>query len=146
MEQIIDDETAVVITGAAAVPPEQVWHTIVDRTADWWGAPYLPDGGDAMRLEPRLGGRVWSGAPDASAGELHGTIRAFDPPERLEIGGVLVPGAYAGSITVTIDRTRFGSEIRVEQMAHGRIEAAVEERIANGWTRLLAALTALADE
>ncbi len=146
MDQIIDDETAIVITGAAAVPPEQVWHTIVDRTADWWGAPYLPGGNDAMRLEPRLGGRVWSGAPDASAGELHGTIRAFDPPERLEIGGVLVPGAYAGSITVTIDRTRFGSEIRVEQMARGRIEAAVEERISNGWTRLLAALTALADE
>lgn len=140
-----DDETAVVITAAAAVPPEQVWHTLVDRTAEWWASPYLADGTDPMQLEARLGGRVWSGARDASSGELHGTIRAFDPPERLEIGGVLVPGAYAGSITVTVERTRFGSEIRVEQMARGRIETAVEERISTGWTHLLAELTGLAD-
>lgn len=137
------DETTVVTTAAAAVPPEQVWHTIVDRTPDWWGEPYLSPGDQAMRMEPRLGGRVWAGG--ATSGELHGTVRAFDPPERLEIGGVLVPGAYAGSITLTVERTSLGSEVRVEQMARGRIDAAVEERISTGWARLLARLTDLAE-
>ena len=78
-------------------------------------------------------------------GDLHGTIRAFDPPERLEIGGVLVPGAYAGSITLTVERTGLGSEVRVEQMARGRIDAGTEERISTGWARLLARLTELAE-
>ena len=141
----LDDETAVVITAAAAVPPEQVWHTLVERTAEWWTAPYLAPGDGPMRLEARLGGRVWSGPDDPGAGQLHGTIRAFDPPERLEIGSVLVPGAYAGSITLTVERTRLGSEVRVEHMARGRVVATVEERISTGWTELLARLTALAD-
>lgn len=133
-----------VTTAAAAVPPEQVWHTLVERTAEWWSAPYLAPEGAPMRLEPRLGGRVWAGAAD-DAGELHGTIRAFDPPERLEIGSVLVPGAYAGSITVTVERTSLGSEVRVEHMARGRVDDTVEERISTGWTQLLARLTDLAE-
>lgn len=142
------DETSVVMTAAAAVPPEQVWHTLVARTSEWWSEPYLAPGAAPMQIEARLGGRVWSGAasPDAgAAGELHGTIRAFDPPERLEIGSVLVPGAYAGSITVTIERTGLGSEVRVEQMARGRVDATVEERISTGWTQLLACLTELSE-
>ena len=140
-----DDETTVATTAAAAVPPEQVWHTIVERTAEWWTTPYLgPDGG-AMRLEPRLGGRVWSDAADGRPTVRHGTIRAFDPPERLEIGSVLVPGAYAGSITLTVERTSLGSEVRVEQMARGRVDPAVEERISTGWAQLLARLTELAE-
>ena len=137
------DETTVVATAAAAVPPEQVWHTIVERPAEWWGEPYLAPEEPSMRMEARLGGRVWAGG-DAD-GELHGTVRAFDPPERLEIGGVLVPGAYAGSITVTVERTSLGSEVRVEQMARGRVDAVVEERISTGWARLLARLTELAE-
>jgi len=137
------DETTVVTTAAAAVPPEQVWHTIVERTADWWGEPYVAADAHPMRMEARLGGRLWAG--DAVDGQLHGTVRAFDPPERLEIGGVLVPGAYAGSITLTVERTSLGSEVRVEQMARGRIDAAVEERISTGWARLLARLTELAE-
>lgn len=137
------DETTVVATAAAAVPPEQVWHTLVERTAEWWSTPYLAPDRGAMRLEPRLGGRVWTGDPDE--GELHGTIRAFDPPERLEIGSVLVPGAYAGSITVTVERTSLGSEVRVEQMARGRVDETVEERISTGWTQLLSRLTDLAE-
>jgi len=142
-----DDETSVVTTAAAAVPPEQVWHTLVERTAEWWTVPYLAPADAPMRLEARLGGRLWSGGddPDADAGSLHGTIRAFDPPERLEIGSVLVPGGYAGSITVTLERTSLGSEVRVEQMARGRIESLVEERISTGWTQLLARLTDLAE-
>ncbi len=140
-----EDETVVVVTGAAAVPPEQVWHTLVDRTAEWWGQPYLSPTEAPMRLEPRLGGRVWSGSPDAARGVQHGTVRAFDPPVRLEIGGVLVPGAYAGTITVTVDRTSLGSEIRVEHQARGRIRPGTEERISSGWADLLATLTGLAD-
>ena len=142
------DETSIVTTAAAAVPPEQVWHTLVVRTPEWWSEPYLAPGAAPMRLDARLGGRVWSG-PDVGDGEqgghLHGTIRAFDPPERLEIGSVLVPGAYAGSITVTIERTGLGSEVRVEQMARGRVDAVAEERISTGWTQLLARLTELAE-
>lgn len=142
------DETSVVTTAAAAVPPEQVWHALVARTSEWWGEPYLAPGAEPMRLDARLGGRVWSG-PDVAdgrqTGSLHGTIRAFDPPERLEIGSVLVPGAYAGSITVTIERTALGSEVRVEQMARGRVDTTIEEHISTGWTRLLARLTELAE-
>ena len=136
----------IVSTAAAAVPPEQVWHTLVERTSQWWSEPYLAPGAAPMHMEARLGGRVWSGeaSPDAD-GQLHGTIRAFDPPERLEIGSVLVPGAYAGSITVTIERTGIGSELRVEQMARGRVGATVEERISTGWTQLLARLTELSE-
>lgn len=141
----LDDETTVVVTAAAAVSPVQVWDVLVSRTAEWWGEPYLgPDGG-IMRLEPVLGGRLWAGAVDASSGTLHGTVRAFDPPERLEIGGVLVPGAYAGSITITIEKTALGSEIHVEQMARGRIEASTEDRMADGWTQMTAALADLAE-
>jgi uncharacterized protein YndB with AHSA1/START domain len=139
------DETSVVITAAAAVPPEQVWHTLVARTDEWWSEPYLAPGAPSMRLDARLGGRVWSGPATGDVGDLHGTIRAFDPPERLEIGSVLVPGAYAGSITVTIERTGLGSEVRVEQMARGRVDAHVEERISTGWTQLLARLTDLSE-
>lgn len=134
------DETTVVSTAAAAVPPEQVWHTIVERTSEWWSEPYLAPDAGAMRLEPHLGGRVWS-----DGGGRHGTIRAFDPPERLEIGSVLVPGAYAGSITITVERTSLGSEVRVEHMARGRVDAATEEQISTGWARLLSRLTELAE-
>lgn len=141
------DETSVVVTAASAVPPEQVWHTLVERTSEWWSTPYLAPDAPPMRVDARLGGAVWSGseAPGDGGGQLHGTIRAFDPPERLEIGSVLVPGAYAGSITITVERTGFGSELRVEQMARGRVDATVEERISTGWTQLLARLTDLAE-
>lgn len=140
-----DDEVVVVVSAPASAAPIQVWDVLVNRTASWWGVPYLgPDGG-TMRMEPELGGRVYCGN-DPDWGELHGTIRAFQPPERLEIGGVLVPGAYAGSITISVSRTNLGSEIRVEQKARGRIEASVEERISHGWTTMLHALTELADE
>ena len=141
------DETSVVVTAAAAVPPEQVWHTLVERTGDWWSTPYLTPDAEPMRLEAHLGGRVWSGSrtADGGNGQLHGTIRAFDPPERLEVGSVLVPGAYAGSITITVERTGLGSEVRVEQMARGRVDATVEERISTGWAQLLARLTDLAE-
>ncbi len=97
-----------VVTAAAAVAPVQVWEVLTTRTAEWWGEPYLGPEQGFMRLEPRLGGRLWSGAADASSGQLHGTVRACDPPERLEIGSVLVPGAYAGSITITIEKTALG--------------------------------------
>lgn len=140
------DETSVVVTAAAAVPPEQVWHTLVARTSEWWSTPYLAPDAPPMHLEAHLGGRVWSGDPRPDGGgHLHGTIRAFDPPERLEVGSVLVPGAYAGSITITVERTGLGSEVRVEQMARGRVDATVEERISTGWTQLLAQLTDLAE-
>lgn len=141
-----DDEITVVVTSAAAVSPVQVWDVLVSRTAEWWGEPYLGPRTDSnMRLEPELGGRLWSGAGDASSGHLHGTVRAFDPPERLEIGSVLVPGAYAGSITITVEKTALGSEIRIEQMARGRIAGSTEERIAHGWTQMAASLAELAE-
>lgn len=133
------------MSSPASAPPVQLWDVLVNRTAAWWGEPYLGPGGGAMRMETELGGRVYCGT-DADWGDLHGTIRAFDPPERLEIGGVLVPGAYAGSISITISRTKLGSEIQVEQKARGRIEASVEERISHGWTTMLHALAELADE
>jgi uncharacterized protein YndB with AHSA1/START domain len=139
------DETTVATTAAAAVPPEQVWHTIVERTPEWWSTPYLSPEAGAMHVEARLGGRVWSDVPDGGRLVRHGTIRAFDPPERLEIGSVLVPGAYAGSITLTVERTSLGSEVRVEQMARGRIDPRVEEQISTGWAQLLAQLTELAE-
>lgn len=142
--ETIDDETVVVVTTPAASPPLQVWDVLVSRTAEWWGAPYLGIDGGAMRLEPELGGRVYCGN-DPEFGELHGTIRAFDPPERLEIGGVLVPGAYTGNITITVAKTNLGSEIRVEQSARGRIEVTVEERMSHGWTTMLHKLAELAD-
>lgn len=139
-----DDETSVLVTTTTSAPPVQVWDMIVSRTASWWGEPYLgPDAG-SMRLQPELGGKVFSGR-DADTGSLHGTIRAFDPPERLEIGGVLVPGAYAGSITITVEKTKLGSEIRIEQMARGRIEVEVEDRIAHGWTQMASSLAELAE-
>ncbi|MGK2929638.1 MAG: SRPBCC domain-containing protein [Acidimicrobiales bacterium] len=141
----VDDETTVVVTSAAACAPIQVWDVLVSRTAEWWGEPYLSPHDGFMRLEPELGGRLWSGASDASTGQLHGTVRAFDPPERLEIGSVLVPGAYAGNITITIEKTALGSEIRVEQMARGRIDESTEERIALGWTQMATALADLAE-
>ncbi len=140
-----DDETTVVVTAATAVSPVQVWDVLTTRTAEWWGEPYLGPAGGFMRLEAELGGRLWSGAADASSGRLHGTVRAFDPPERLEIGGVLVPGAYAGGITITVEKTTLGSEIRVEQMARGRIAASTEDRIAHGWTTMTATLADLAE-
>ncbi len=139
-----DDETTIVVTSPASAPPLQVWDVLVSQTASWWGAPYLGLDGGSMRMEPELGGRVYCGG-DPDVGDLHGTIRAFDPPERLEIGGVLVPGAYAGHITITVDRTNLGSEIRVEQTARGRIQASIEERMAHGWTTMLHTLTDLAD-
>lgn len=140
----VDDQTVVVVTSPASAPPLQIWDVLVARTAAWWGEPYLgPDGG-VMRMEPQLGGRVYCGS-DPDLGSLHGTIRAFDPPERLEIGGVLVPGAYAGTITITVDKTNLGSEIRVEQTARGRIEGSTEERMAHGWTTMLHTLAELAD-
>lgn len=136
---------SVVVTAASAAPPTQVWDVLVRRTAEWWGEPYLGPNDATMRLEPRLGGRLWAGADGASAGELHGTVRAFDPPERLEIGSVLVPGAYTGTITITIEKTNLGSEIHVEQMARGRVAASTEERISLGWTQMLSALADLAE-
>lgn len=144
-----DDETTVVVHAAASAAPAQVWDVLVRRSREWWGEPYLDPAEGGMNMEPKLGGRVWSGCmtPDDDTGlaSLHGTIRAFDPPERLEIGGVLVPGSYAGSITITVQATNLGSEIRVEQMARGRVAASTEERMAHGWTQITAALTALAD-
>lgn len=139
-----DDELSVVVTTASAAAPVQVWDVLVNRTAEWWGRPYLgPDEG-AMHLEPELGGAVWAGH-DLADGARHGTIRAFDPPERLEIGGVLVPGAYAGTITITVSKIDLGSEIRVEQMARGRVAASTEERIGLGWNQMLATLADLAE-
>jgi uncharacterized protein YndB with AHSA1/START domain len=141
----LDDETSVVVTTAAAAPPWRVWKVIVDRTSEWWGEPYLGPHDGFMHVEARLGGRLWSGAADASAGQLHGSVRAFDPPERLEIGSVLVPGAYAGSITITLEETTLGCEIRIEQTARGRIEADTEERISHGWTTMASTLADIAE-
>lgn len=141
----VDDETSVVVVTAAAASPDRVWDVIVARTAEWWGEPYLGPHDGFMQLEARLHGRLWAGSPDASQGQLHGMVRAFDPPERIEIGSVLVPGAYAGSITITIEETTLGSEIRVEQMARGRVDAVTEERISHGWTTMAATLADLAE-
>ncbi len=142
----VGDRTVITVACAAASPPAHVWYALVDRTADWWGQPYVPPGAEPLRMEPYPGGRVWSGDEHANDGVLHGTIRAFDPPERLEIGGILVPGAYNGSIAFTIAGSSLGSQVRVEHRAQGRIDPVVEERISSGWSALLARLTALADE
>ncbi|MDZ7734305.1 MAG: hypothetical protein U5R31_15600 [Acidimicrobiia bacterium] len=88
----------------------------MSQTGSWWGEPYLGPEAGTMRIQPELGGKAFNGR-DVATGTLHGTVRAFDLPERLEIGGVLVPGAYAGGITITVEKTKLGSEIRVEQMA-----------------------------
>lgn len=138
------------VTAATHAPPVQVWDVLVRRSAEWWGEEYLGPTGEAMHLEARLGGRVYASATspvgdEAPTGALHGTIRAFDPPERLEIGGVLVPGAYAGAITITVEKTNLGCEIRCEQMARGRVTASVEERIGLGWSTMLAAVADLAE-
>ena len=154
-----DDVCSVVVTAVAVAAPEDGWRVLVEDTPAWWSSPYLgPDEG-VMHLEPRLGGTVWAAdpavEPDEEAeddvvdltpvGALHGTVRAWDPPERLEIGGVLVPGAYAGTIAFTRAETALGTEVRVEHVTRGRVDAKVEEAMTTGWAELLARLTALAD-
>lgn len=140
-----DDETRVIVAMTTSAPPAQVWDVLVERTPEWWGEDYLGPAVGAMVIEPHLGGRVHTGG-DADAGDMHGTIRHFDRPHRLEIGGVLVPGAYAGTIAISITKSKLGSEIVVEHTARGRIEAAVEERISHGWTRMASTLAELAEE
>lgn len=132
------DETAIVVTTVAAAPRERVWEVLVEESPEWWHVPYLAPGAPPMHIQPFLGGLVTEGA--AAAGRLHGTVRALDPPERLEIGGVLIAGAYAGTLTFTLFPTPLGTEIRVEQMARGRITEVVQEEVSDGWVRLLAEL------
>lgn len=127
-----------------AVAPVRVWQILVDETDRWWSEPYLGPSSGSMQFDPVLGGTVRASDGKGRA-TLHGTVRAFDPPERLEIGGVLVPGAYAGTITFTIEKTSLGAELRVEQMARGRLEASTEDRMHNGWTTLTARIADLAE-
>ena len=140
-----DDETCVVVTTAASAAPVQVWDVVVHRIGEWWAGPYLGPAPATLALEPRLGGQLTSRLEGSLDDQLHGTVRAFDPPRRLEIGGVLVPGAYAGTVTITLDRTALGTEVRIEHMARGRVDAATEDRMSLGWTAMAATLAELAD-
>jgi uncharacterized protein YndB with AHSA1/START domain len=142
----IDDETTIVVTTTTAVSPVQVWDVLVGRIGDWWGEPYLDPHDGCMHLEARLGGRLWAGPTDAPEGRLHGTVRAFEPPRRLEIGDVLVPGAYTGRVVIMVEGDGSGSSIRIEQRVRGRIAARTEERMEHGWSRMAAALAGLAEQ
>lgn len=141
----VDDEIVVVVSTSTSAPRVQVWDVLVHRTAEWWSGPYLAPAAGSMQLDAVLGGEATSRVADDRPGEHHGTIRAFDPPEQLVIGGVLVPGAYAGSITVTLAERDLGTDITVEQRARGRVTAEVEERISHGWTQLTTRLAELAE-
>lgn len=147
-----DDRDAVHVsaTAAASAPPVRVWAALVDDTASWWSSPYLDDD-EVVVIDARLGGAVRVHDPSAEVdaaepqGPILGSVRAFDPPQRLEIGGALLPGAYAGTITFTLTGTTFGTEIRVSQTVRGRIEDAVLERATAGWSVLVDQLAAIAD-
>lgn len=141
----IDDERVVTVSTTTSAPRVQVWDVLVRRTGEWWADPYLGPSEGTMRVDPELGGLVTSHVADDDPGERHGTIRAFDPPERLDIGGILVPGAYAGSIAVALAEHELGTEIIVEQRARGRITHELEERISLGWTQLTARIAELAE-
>lgn len=158
------DVVSVSATAAASAPAVRVWAVLVDETEQWWSSPYLDDG-EAVTIDARLGGEVRVVRPDAGApedrspddgssddghdaavaGPILGSVRAFDPPQRLEIGAALLPGAYAGTVTFTLTGTTFGTEIRVHQTVRGRIDEAVVERATAGWSVLLDRLAAAAD-
>lgn len=140
--------TIVSVSTTIAAPPVRVWEVLTMETERWWLEPYLAPG-RAMRMDAALAGAVWAAPTDEGADveqrSVHGTIRHFDPPRRLEIGGVLVATSFGGHITFTVAKTQLGCDLTVEHEALGVDDDAVESTLVLGWTQLLERLGEIAE-
>ena len=69
MSEIYESKTAVIrLTYKIDAPLERVWKVVTEEAGSWWDADFAALPGSAgVKLEPRLGGRLYEETPDGKA-------------------------------------------------------------------------------
>jgi uncharacterized protein YndB with AHSA1/START domain len=117
-----------------------VWTS---RTTAWWpvGHTVSAEPGVEIRLEPRVGGRIFERAPD---GEEHdwGEIVAWEPPRRLAyLWHIRRDRADATDVEITFTPRGAGTVVRIVHTGWERLGdgSAWRDRNVGGWDGVLPA-------
>jgi uncharacterized protein YndB with AHSA1/START domain len=121
-------------------PLARVWKALVHETGRWWRREFFTsDVAKTFVIEPVLGGKMyedWGGG----AGVVWATVTAVKSPTMLELAGVASP-AWGGPRThyhsFRLSHQNGVTTLRFTDAMHGRVDAATETSLREGWLLLL---------
>jgi DNA-binding transcriptional ArsR family regulator/uncharacterized protein YndB with AHSA1/START domain len=120
-------------------PRERVFDALTRHISAWWGAPYLIDNrATAIRLEPRLGGRLvelWG----EEEGGIWATVTRFRRNQRLDLTGPIgMSGAVVGIATLELETRGRATVLKLTHRAIGQVTDETRRSYSAGWSDLLA--------
>jgi uncharacterized protein YndB with AHSA1/START domain len=128
------------------VPPSQAFETWTARCASWWPRSHTVSGEpQAVKFEPRPGGRIVEQAPDGTEHQW-GQVLDWDPPSRLRYSWHLFfDPSEATEVEVTFHPAGTGTAVRLEQRGWDALGAAGpsrRERTEQAWSLITAGYVA----
>jgi uncharacterized protein YndB with AHSA1/START domain len=128
------------------VPPPRAFETWTARCATWWPRSHTISGEpEAVKFEPRAGGRIIECAPDGTEHQW-GQILDWEPPSRLRYRWHLFfDPSEATEVEVTFRPAGRGTAVRLEQRgwdALGPAGSGRRERTERAWSAITAAYRA----
>jgi DNA-binding transcriptional ArsR family regulator/uncharacterized protein YndB with AHSA1/START domain len=142
-------EALVETTIAAA--PERVWKTMFEGGGTWWPLDFVTSPKTKkFVIEPGLAGK-WYEDFGAHAGVLWFTTVLWEPPTKVAVTGVSIPGCGGGgpfvsNVVFTLEPDGKGTRVRISDQSLGRIDDATRQSLSEGWAQLLGVLKQMVEK
>lgn len=137
MAEIFESKVAVVrLTYKIEAPLARVWKVITEEAGSWWDSDFaaLPGSG-GVKLEARLGGRLYEETPDGKALEWARVI-AVNPPVSIDFQGIMTPSFGGPTITtvqLSLAEVEGGTELTMTDGLIGRVTDEGLAQMGIGW-------------
>lgn len=140
MDQAQHQEVIVEVDIAAA--KDKVWRIMFEEISSWWPADFLGvPGSKQIKLEPRVGGRLYEESEDGGA-ILWGQLVMIVPGVALEFIGATTPtfgGLHMNSIRMEVKEAgENATAFRLSNAIMGRISEDGVAQVTEGWKYLFA--------
>jgi DNA-binding transcriptional ArsR family regulator/uncharacterized protein YndB with AHSA1/START domain len=121
---------------AIAGTPAAVFSALTEDPGGWWGHPFLGQLATGLSLEPGLGGLLVERWDDGGA--VIATVTGWAPDRHVELTGAFHLGVAVGVARFDLASADQGTVVQFTFRAIGVVDPETAERMADGWTELVA--------
>ena len=137
MPEIFESKSAIVtLTYQIEAPLDRVWTVITEEAGSWWDSDFVAlQGSEGVKLEPRLGGRLYEETEDGRGLEWARVI-AIDPGKSIDFQGIMTPafgGPTINTVRLSIQASDSGTELTMVEGLVGRITDEGMASMQQGW-------------
>lgn len=118
---------------------DRVWSALTEETGRWWDQDFaVLNGSGGVRLEARLGGRLYEETPEGK-GLTWYTVIAIDPGKSIDFLGCMTPewnGPTMSMVKLTVEPLEDGALLRMTEGLLGTITDDGVRSLEEGWSFL----------